>query len=278
MEKAVSYTYDLVCMETGEKLSLGKWTHKNVFGGFRDFDKEKELGDKRRDVIFLTQERLWELVTRFLIRNRGKEIRVLPSDWLCYLPEEFGDNRLVWIESWSKYMSEPITPEPDAYQEMFTTPPELADRLMALPELPDAVVHRFDISNPPPDSPAQANRALTLRCARPAAHCVKPTSDAVFATNPPPTHRLTQTSDTTRRNHPPRRATGGFVSSVLCQARPNVPAPPPVSAAACASRKKRSRSCSFTASGGRNFSATVRCNFRSSARYTTPMPPGPTAR
>ncbi len=114
---------------------------------------ENERDLKRSEVVYLTQQRLWELVTRFLIRNRGKEIRVLPSDWLCYLPEELGDNRLVWIESWSKYMSEPITPEPDAYQEMFTTSPELADRLMALPELPDAVVHRFDISNPPPDSP-----------------------------------------------------------------------------------------------------------------------------
>src|ERR1700686_2421976 len=46
--------------------------------------------------------------------------------------------------------------------------------------------------------------------------------------------------------------------------------------AAKASRWNRSRAAgSFSISGGRNFSATWRCSLRSSASYTTPIPPPP---
>jgi hypothetical protein len=100
----MSYNYHLVCFETKESLNLGKIITQDVFNPipiqFSGFGMDLLTGKT------LDKSENWQLVERFLIRNRGKEIRLIPFDSINSADPDFQNFNL--IDSLPEYLAEPV--------------------------------------------------------------------------------------------------------------------------------------------------------------------------
>ncbi len=121
----MSYTYHLLCVDTLEVLDLGKFACLDEMGmpvpwratGWLDqSDGHRVQGDELRRVV-----------ERFLVLHRGKELRVVPGEFLNEI-DPTGE-ALRRIDAFSEVMEQLVNPEPDTNDELRAIPFEVTDRL-----------------------------------------------------------------------------------------------------------------------------------------------------
>ena len=114
----MSHLYFLVCVDTGQALNLGKIVSMDDqgcarplgFGGWKDQDS----GD------WVQGLRLYNVLERFLILNRGKELRLVPELFLHRVDPE---GKLRYIDSFEQLSESEILPEPEDNRDTETIPP-----------------------------------------------------------------------------------------------------------------------------------------------------------
>ncbi len=137
----MSHEYELVCTSTGESLMLGKWSGT----GFTGIPVPGRPGETQPDEV------AWKVLERFLIRNRGQELRLLSSDWVLRWLEQKEGTPLVEICDASRYLNEPVMPEPDIEADGAQVPPDVEVRLNRLPVEPEEYRTRFAGRRTPAD-------------------------------------------------------------------------------------------------------------------------------
>jgi hypothetical protein len=121
--------YQMLCVDCGEVLSLGKVARRNehgqtvpwYFGGFGDYNQSSATW------TWIGAGELWLLVERFMLLHRGHELRVLPSVLVETIDPE---GRLAHIiDNLAEFRERPINPAPDEEVNEFLLSHEVIGRL-----------------------------------------------------------------------------------------------------------------------------------------------------
>jgi hypothetical protein len=123
----MSHLYYLVCVDTGQAFNLGKIVSiddqghplPSHFGGWKEQDS--------RD--WVDGLRLFRLLERFLIINRGKELRLVPELFLDRVDPE---GYLTYFDSFEQPSESEISPEPDDDEDTAAIPLSVSEALSRL--------------------------------------------------------------------------------------------------------------------------------------------------